>query len=718
MTTLYICEKPSQGRDIARMVGASQRDTHGQRGNGVIVTWCLGHLLAQAPPEHYHDNLKPWRLSALPVVPQQWVMQPVQKTKPQLDAIARYLKEASEVIIATDADREGDVIGREVLTFFNYQGAVKRLWLSALDDASIKKALANMLPGEKTYPLYQAGLGRQRADWLIGMNMTMAASSLLGDGNGVRSVGRVQTPTLKLVVDRDRQIANFTPQPYFELFATFKGEKGEVSVKWQAPDEFTDEAGRCLKKETLTDALSRIEGQAARVAEFSDTDKKTPPPLGLSLSSLQKLCNAQFSLSAKQTLTIAQSLYEKHKATTYPRTDCGYLPESQQSDSASILANIAKALPALAPLVENADSEMRSPIWNDQKITAHHAIIPTTNATIELSKFSVDEKRVYELIVRYYLAQFLGNFHYTQRKVIIQSGEDCFEASSNETFAQGWKKALPSSSKKDEGLPIPEFSLNEAVSFVSSNIIDKQTKAPSYFTEGALISAMKQIAKYVEDTQAKKTLKESAGIGTEATRANIIETLLTRAFLKREGKQIRSTPTGQALIDALPVAITDPITTAQWEQALDEIASGEGTRNLEQFCSDQLNVLEEMLNALSTQAKTLRQAKGEDHACPSCQAPMRRRARRDQSGYFWGCSTYPDCKQVMNDENGKPVASTPKAPVAVSDITCPTCEQHPLAKRQGKKGYFWGCSGFPNCKAIFWDREGAPDLANPPAPRG
>ena len=234
---LYICEKPSQARDIARVLGVTSRQEGCIVGNDITVTWCLGHLLALAPPEHYCKNLKPWRMAVLPVIPRKWQLVPVKKTKAQLNIIKKLLKQTNHVVIATDADREGDVIGREILDYYNYQGNVQRLWLSALDDVSIKKALADIRPGESTYPLYQAGLGRQRADYNIGMNMTMATSCLFGEfGQGVLSVGRVQTPTLNLIVARDRLIENFKPTDYFELTAEVEAQKGRFFTRWQAPD--------------------------------------------------------------------------------------------------------------------------------------------------------------------------------------------------------------------------------------------------------------------------------------------------------------------------------------------------------------------------------------------------------------------------------------------------------------------------------------------------
>jgi len=318
-STLYLCEKPSQARDIARILGATQRqDTH-LTGSGVIVTWALGHLLEQAPPEDYCESLQPWRLDVLPVVPDRWKLKARPEVSKQLKAIAKLLKQVDEVVVATDADREGETIGREILDHYGYQGTVKRLWLRALDDASIRKALSMVLPGQKTERLYRAGLGRQRADWLLGMNLTMATTVLFGGRGkqGVLSVGRVQTPTLKLVVDRDRTIENFKPVPYYELVAYFGDRpEAEFGTKWQAAEELTDAEGRCLQRRHAEAVAVKIDRKPGRIDKFEEKRQKKSAPPCFSLSVLQKLANARFGYSARDTLAAAQSLYEKHKAIT------------------------------------------------------------------------------------------------------------------------------------------------------------------------------------------------------------------------------------------------------------------------------------------------------------------------------------------------------------------------------------------------------------------
>jgi DNA topoisomerase-3 len=442
---LFICEKPSQARDIANAMGESFKKEDGFfKSSDITITWCFGHLLELAPPDHYCENLKPWRLSVLPVIPDAWKITPHVKTKKQLNTIGKLLKSSSTVVIATDADREGDVIGREVLDYFSYQGDVKRLWLSALDDASVKKALKDIKSGESTQNLYQAGLGRARADWLVGMNLTMATSCLFGmPGQGVLSVGRVQTPTLKLVVDRDKEIENFKSKGYFVLKAQFKMKEGESFwMNWDIPEELSDEQGRCTNQKIIAQVSDEIKNGQGVVTQFSEIKKSQTAPLCLSLSSLQKIGSARYGFGAKEVLDIAQSLYETHKATTYPRTDCGYLPESQFKESPQVLAALGRVDPSLKQLLELTDATYKSKTWNDKKITAHHGIIPTLNDKVKINAMSDKEIKLYDVIRRYYIAQFLGNYDYLARNATCVISEYRFSANHNTPLKSGFKQAI------------------------------------------------------------------------------------------------------------------------------------------------------------------------------------------------------------------------------------------------------------------------------------
>lgn len=655
---LFICEKPSQARDIANAMNESFEKEDGFLTSGsTVISWCFGHLLELAPPDDYCENLKPWRVSVLPVIPEKWVLKPQAKTKKQLNVIGKLLKKASMVVIATDADREGDVIGREVLDYFSYKGDVKRLWLSALDDASVKKALNDIRPGESTENLYQAGLGRSRADWMVGMNLTMATSSLFGTpGQGVLSVGRVQTPTLKLVVDRDFEIENFKPKDYFVLKAQFKTNNEDVFwMNWDIPEELSDSDGRCINQQIISQVAGAIQSAEGVITQFSETKKSQSVPLCLSLSSLQKLASAKYGFGAKEVLDIAQSLYETHKATTYPRTDCGYLPESQFSEASNVLSALEAIDSSIRPLLDLTNTSYKSKTWNDKKITAHHGIIPTLNDKVKLNSMSDKEFKLYDVIRRYYITQFLGTYDYLARSATCVVNEHRFSANHNTPLKPGFKQAITDlnvdEQENPDELTLPMLKQGESADCVDTDVQSKKTKPPARFSEGTLITAMKSIAKYVDDVSLKKVLKETAGIGTEATRANILETLINREYVAKKGKQLISTKKGRALIELLPDSITNPATTAIWEQELDNIAEGKSDMN--DFLEEQADTLEGMIEQL----EKLSQSKGISgnqsvYPCPDCKKTMIK--RKGKKGYWWGCTGYPDCTTTAFDEKGKP----------------------------------------------------------------
>ena len=666
---LFLCEKPSQGRDIARVLGVQQKKDGYIEGSEIVVTWCLGHLLELAPPESYADDLKPWRISALPVMPKNWRLNVNKKTQKQFRVIQGLLKKANEVVIATDADREGDLIAREVLAFCGYRGATKRLWLSALDTASIKKALNDLRPGDSTVGLGHAGLGRQRADWLIGMNGTMAMTCLFGEsGQGALSVGRVQSPTRAMVVERDRFIDGFASHHYHELHACFAHQDESFWSQWVVPESSADDKGRCLKETNAKAAEKKIQGKQGIVESFQEDDKRTPVPLCFSLSSLQKYASSRWGYAAKKTLEIAQSLYEKHKAATYPRTDCGFLPTEQFKDAPDILKLLKQVNAEWRSAVEGADARFQSRTWNDNNITAHHGIIPTTNPHLKFSSMSEEEKNIYGAVVLRYIAQFWGDYHYRLRKAVVLCEQERFAATQHIPQKLGWKKVL-ADDKDDSGdnkTTIPALNVESSVAMQESRIDTKKTKPPARYTEGTLIAAMKNIAKLVTDSAHKSILKSTLGIGTEATRADIIEKLIHKGYIVRQKKQLISTAKGQALVDVLPEMLKNPATTAQWEQALDEIARGKG--QLKDFLLDQ----EDILLMLIADMETMRQQK-----------PVR--IHQD------GLSSCED------------------------DVTCPLCQKSRLVRRQSKKTkrHFWGCAGYPDCQGTYFDNDGQPNLATP-----
>ena len=590
---LFLCEKPSQAKDIAKALGASRRGDGCWLGANVTVTWCIGHLLETAPPDAYDARYKRWVLADLPIIPAQWKMQVKPGTASQFKAVKRLLGEARELVIATDADREGEMIARELVEHCRYRGPIQRLWLSALDEASIRKALASLKPGAETFNLYHAALGRSRADWLIGMNMSRLFT-LLGRQSGyqgVLPVGRVQTPTLRLVVDRDRSIANFVPVPFWAIDVALRAEGGAFTAQWRAPEEACDEQGRCLNQALAQNAASAMGTAAhARVTKLRTERVREAPPLPFDLGTLQEVCSKKLGFGAQETLDIAQALYETHKLITYPRSDCGYLPLSQHGEAPAIIAALTRADPGLAALQTHLQPQRRSRAWNDAKVSAHHGIIPTV-AAAGLERLQGRQRAVYTLIRARYLAQFLPNHEYDRTQADFDCAGQALRAVGKQIIEPGWKRALPEALTPAKGREaaqpqtLPALAEGQDCKVENVTLKDLWTQPPKPFTEGDLIKAMKNVAKLVDDPRLKQKLKDTTGIGTEATRAGIIQGLLDRGYLTKQGKALAASPAAFSLIDAVPRAIADPGTTAIWEQALDMVQSGE--MSLDEFVAKQ-----------------------------------------------------------------------------------------------------------------------------------
>lgn len=645
---LFLCEKPSQGRDIAKVLGATRRGDGCLIGTETTVTWCIGHLLETASPEAYGEQFKSWSLDHLPIIPAQWMVEVKPKTAAQFKVIKRLLSEASAVVIATDADREGEMIARELLELCKYRGPVQRLWLSALNEASIRKALSSLKSSQETFLLYHSALARSRADWLIGMNLSRLFT-LLGRRagyDGVLSVGRVQTPTLRLVVDRDRAIASFVSVPYWEVEVHLSSMGQPFIASWLPPSSGQDEAGRCLQQALAIQAAQKISsGKTATVRSLQTERFREPPPLPFDLSTLQEVCSSKLGLGAQETLNIAQALYETYKATTYPRSDCRYLPDSLFNEVPAVFDALLKTDPALQPTFGRLDRSLHSRVWNDAKVTAHHGIIPTTEPA-NLARMSEQERQVYELIRSHYLAQFLPHHEFDRTQVELECGGERLTAVGKQILIQGWKGLLYENTEEDEPsqkhqvLPVlqqgTQCAVNDAV------LKSMRTAAPKPLTEGDLIKAMKNVAKLVNDPRLKQKLRDTTGIGTEATRAGIIKGLIDRGYLLKKKRALIASAAAHTLIEAIPAAVADPGMTAIWEQALDEIEAGRLT--LDAFVAKQANWITQLVEHCG--ALTLAVPVEAGPTCPICNASMRR--RKGKSGPFWSCSHYPDCKGTVS----------------------------------------------------------------------
>ena len=702
---LFLCEKPSQAKHLAPFVGARQREQSHFSGEGVIVTYAVGHLLQQAMPEDYDSNNKRWSLAALPFTPKPWLMQVNDRTAPQFKAVALLLKSCSEVIVATDADREGEVIARELLEYVRYAGPIRRLWVSDTTDSGIKKALANMKPGAQYESMYASGLGRSRADWLAGINLTRALSTAFvrPEGQGPFKFGRVQTPTLALVVRRERAVLSFVPKSYFTISGVFAlgPLKAVVPMQWVPVADLLDDAGHLVdgtKAQTVSKAVIAGAG-AGVITDVATTSEREPIPLLYYLGGLQKECSSRFGFSPSKTLTIVQALYETHKATTYPRTDCEYISAEMFADAPTVLRALGRSVPQHAAIVNQAigkvagEGAQPSRAFNTAKVaaSAHHAIIPTANSTFNVAALSQDEALVFDLIVRRYVGQFLGAYEFQKTVIKVACGGHAFTATGNVPVVLGWKAVITTGerattakkpaaaarkgSQADDGddgdtggaemlIELPPVQRGDAARAVSCDVKKAQTQPPKRYTEASLLTAMESIDKEIEDPRLAAIMrgKEKAGIGTDATRSSILDELFKSELIVRQKKFLAPSEKGDSqvcLMETVAPQMVDLAITAIWEDLLNKVSNGtmlladfEGL--IVKFVQHQID----LIRAAKLAGVTVRNSRGDSnaqgvaHACPTCASAMHQ--RKGANGLFWGCTSYPDCKTTRPDDNGKP----------------------------------------------------------------
>ncbi|NOJ05689.1 DNA topoisomerase III [Vibrio splendidus] len=615
MSRLIIAEKPSLGRAIAAALPNPQKKDQGfiKCGNGDVVTWCIGHLLEQVEPDAYDDRYKKWNLADLPIVPEQWQLRPRKTSSKQLTVIRKLLKDATQIVHAGDPDREGQLLVDEVIDYCKVSKAKKesmdRLLISDLNLPAVKRALSQMRSNRDFIPLSVSALARSRADWLYGMNMTRAYT-LLGQKagyQGVLSVGRVQTPVLGLVVRRDEEIENFIPKDYFTLHALIpyqnNGQSFDIRARWkpsEACKPWQDEEGRVLNRKLVENVANRITNQPATVTESEQKQSKQAAPLPYSLSALQIDASKRFGMSAQQVLDTCQSLYEKHKLITYPRSDSRYLPKDHYSQRESVVDAIANNAKDLQSGAQGADLSLKSKAWNDSKVDAHHAIIPTPKKS-SVNGLSANEMKIYQQIARQYLMQFYPPAIFADAKLVFDIAGGVFIAKGRQLINPGWKVLMGKTDTEEKGDgtdTVPPLDKGTVLTCREGIIGDKKTEPPKHFTEATLLQAMTGIARFVANKDLKAILKETDGLGTEATRAGILDTLFKRQLLTRQGKSIHSSPAGRGLINALPEDSTFPDMTAHWEHQLQGMAE----RN--QAYQPFMQALESKIDGLMGKVKT------------------------------------------------------------------------------------------------------------------
>lgn len=692
MTRIIIAEKPDMGRKIAAALPKPHKNGAGyiETGGG-IVTWCIGHIMKSYTPEEYNPAWAKWSLDNLPMLLEDWKIKVEPDKAKQFKVIKDLLKNASEVVNAGDPGREGQLIVDEVLQFLNNKKPVKRVLLFSLDAKYIQTAFTQLQDNDKFFPLYEAAVCRGFADWSLGMNGTVAFT-LKAQKNGykgVLSVGRVQSPTLAIVVRRDEEIENFVPKQYWVVIGQFMHNGNLFSAYWKpqegiTPTNWIDEENRLINQQAANDIANKVKGKPALIKSYEEKEGKEPPPLPFNLSKMQIYANAKWGMSAKDVLETCQALYEKHELQTYPRTDCQYLPENQLGDAKEILDHISRSHQNLGNAVAGANTSLKSSAWNDSKLGEHFGLIPTKKEA-DLSQLNDKEKKIYQAVCERYIAQFYPPCEYKSAVVVVECEQETFKANGKVITDLGWRKIFNNEEEADDNANtdeeeqvFPEMSQGQQVKCENSKLMDKKTTPPPYFNEGSLIKAMTNVHTLVADPEQKKKLKEKKGIGQEATRTQIIENLFKRTLLVRNGKKVNSSPAGRALVHALPKKVTDPALTAIWEDALDKIAEGKLASAVFRQKQNQwiIQLIEEAKNS---QIGAIQQ-----------NIPAKTASKPKTS--------------VAAKTASKPAAS--KANKTSGAKTCPKCNKGQMvektAKASGKK--FFGCSNWPNCNHTEWPK--------------
>lgn len=565
---IVLAEKPSVGREIARVLKCKNNKGSYIEGNGYIVTWALGHLVGLMDPEGYGDKYKKWSMETLPMLPKPMKLTVLKKTSKQYNEVKKQLlrNDVDEIIIATDAGREGELVARWIIDKSGVRKKIKRLWISSQTDKAIMDGFKNLKDGRAYDNLYKAAVCRAEADWLVGLNVTRALTCKY---NAQLSAGRVQSPTLAMIVNREEEIKNFKPEDYYNL----KALTDMFTLSWVSPKGNSN----IFKEEVAKSILDKTKNSTGEVVDITKSRKKKYSPALYDLTELQRDANKIWGYSAKQTLNIMQRLYENYKLLTYPRTDSRYI-------SSDILPTIPDRLRGISvgEYRAYADKLLKQGVKgnksfvDDSKVSDHHAIIPTEEK-LNLGILSSEEKNIYNLVVKRFLSVMLPPYEYEQTTIRVNISGETFLAKGNTTLEKGWKALYQREDLDDEegSQELPTINVNDKVNIRKIELIKKQTTPPGRFNEGTLLSAMENPHKYINvGKDAAKTLGETGGLGTVATRADIIEKLFNSFVIEKRGKDIYPTSKGIQLIELVPEELKSPLLTAKWEKDLDDISKG------------------------------------------------------------------------------------------------------------------------------------------------
>ncbi len=684
---LVIAEKPSVGRELARVLGCKNKGDGCLIGNKYIVIWALGHLVTLSDPEEYGDEYKTWSLETLPMLPHPMKLEVIRQTSKQYNSIKRQLKnsEVKSIIIATDAGREGELVARWIIAKSGVKKPIRRLWISSQTDRAIREGFNNLKDGREYENLYMAAQARAEADWLVGLNVTRALTCKF---NAQLSAGRVQTPTLALMVKREKEIRSFVPKDYYSVEADI----GKLFVVWR------DRSGNgsTFNREKAEEIAKKIKGKPFKLTSKQTREKQTNSPMLYDLTELQRDANKLYGYSPKQTLNIMQKLYEQHKALTYPRTDSRYLT----SDIVPTLAERLRAINGdsrnLALDIAKKRFNIAKACVNNAKVSDHHAIIPTEEKVM-YSALGTEEKRIYDLVIKRFLACFLPPFKYNQIKAEFECEGEKFTASGKETVSIGWKAAysgeyiLDDDDKNEIEIErrqsMPKMDYSDGFTCGNTFIKQGKTKPPARYTEATLLSAMENPSRFVENKDMKEYL--GGGLGTPATRADIIEKLYSSFYVEKQGNSMVPTSKGIQLIDIVPPDLKEPVLTAKWEQELEKIAKGKLNKNgfikrIEKYTTD-------LVNTVKNSDDTYRHDNMTRKVCPEC-------------GKFL---------LEVNGKKGKMLVCQDREcgyRQSVSILTnarCPQCHKKMELRGEGEKKSFYCLCGYREKYSAFKERKAA-----------
>ena len=621
MKSLVIAEKPSVARDIARVLGANQKNGGILEGKNYVVTWALGHLVTLADPEEYDRKYEKWEMATLPMLPKEMKLVVIRQTGRQFSVVKTQLfrKDIGEIIIATDAGREGELVARWILEKAGCHKPIKRLWISSVTDKAIKEGFANLKDGHDYDNLYRAAVARAEADWLVGMNGTRALTCKY---NAQLSCGRVQTPTLAMIAKREEEIRKFVPKEYYGISLETQ------DVKWTWRDEKT-KSFRTFSRERAEQIKGRLENAALEITSVEKKAKKTMAPGLYDLTTLQREANLKYGFSAKETLNIMQRLYENHKVLTYPRTDSRYIGKD-------IVPTIKERLKAcgIGPYRKLAGALMNKPVQvngscvDDKKVSDHHAIIPTEQF-VQLDHMTNEERKIYDMVVRRFLAVLYPASQYEQVTMEAKAAGETFAASGKVIKSMGWKEVYEGGAdddledeaddeKKLKDQRLPEMKTGTRLKILKTSLNTGKTKPPARFTEATLLAAMENPVKFMEtrDKEAVKTLGETGGLGTVATRADIIEKLFHSLMMEKKGNEIHITSKAKQLLELVPEDLKKPELTADWEMKLSQIAKGRIRQG--DFLHQIRDYTYEIVDEIKNGEGTFRHDNLTNKVCPQC----------------------------------------------------------------------------------------------------